>query len=400
MFSKRTNWRLEENAYTRALHRHRASGRAIFDLTFSNPTACGFQYDGAAILGALAAPAALQYDPQPKGMLQARAAVVQYYRQKNSEAHLDLERFVLTTGTSEAYSFLFRLLCEPEEEIVIGHPSYPLFEFLGAIHDVKLRPFRFVYDHGWQIDFAALTKAISSRTRAIVLVHPNNPTGHFVSRSEADQLQRLCLERELALVVDEVFLDYKIPAAETPEKHGSFVFDASVLTFVVSGLSKIAGLPQMKIGWIAANGPDAEVSEAIARLEIVADTYLSLNAAIQHALPTLLAQRSVIQPQIMARIEGNLRKLDEELKRQDLISRLEFEAGWCAVLRVPAVQSDEELAIRLLENHSVLVHPGHFYDFPDEGYLVASLLTPAAEFEEGIRRMIHCVGASNRNELR
>jgi aspartate/methionine/tyrosine aminotransferase len=156
----------------------------------------------------------------------------------------------------------------------------------------------------------------------------------------------------------------------------------------------------MKIGWIAATGPDAEVSEAIARLEIVADTYLSLNAAIQHALPTLLAQRSVIQPQIMARIEGNLRKLDEELKRQDLISRLEFEAGWCAVLRVPAVQSDEELAIRLLENHSVLVHPGHFYDFPDEGYLVASLLTPAAEFEEGIRRMIHCVGASNRNELR
>ena len=400
MFSKRTNWRLEENAYTRALRRHRASGRALFDLTLSNPTACGFQYDEAAILGALAAPAALHYDPQPKGILQARAAVVNYYRQKNSEADLDPERFILTTGTSEAYSFLFRLLCEPEDEIVIAHPSYPLFEFLGAIHDVKLHPFRLVYDHGWQIDFAALTQAISSRTRAIVLVHPNNPTGQFISRSEADQLRQLCLERELALVVDEVFLDYKLPVSGTREKHGSFVFDASVLTFVVSGLSKIAGLPQMKIGWIAANGPDAEASEAIARLEIVADTYLSLNAAIQHALPTLLVQRSVIQPQIMARIEKNLRKLDEELKRQDLISRLEFEAGWCAVLRVPAVQSDEELAIHLLENYSVLVHPGHFYDFPDEGYLVASLLTPAAEFEEGICRIINCVGASPRNDFR
>jgi aspartate/methionine/tyrosine aminotransferase len=399
MFSKRTNWRLEENAYTRALRRHRASGKAIFDLTVSNPTACGFQYDEAAILAALTAPAALHYDPQPKGILQARAAVEQYYREKNSEAHLDLERLILTTGTSEAYSFLFRLLCEPGDEIVIAQPSYPLFEFLAAIHDVKLCPFRLVYDHGWQIDFAVLNKAISSGTRAVILVHPNNPTGHFVARSEAEQLQKLCLQRELTLVVDEVFYDYKMPGSDTRQKHGSFVFDALVLTFVVSGLSKIAGLPQMKIGWIAANGPDAMVREAIARLEIIADTYLSLNAPIQHALPTLLAQRSVMQPQIMTRVEGNLRKLDEELERQDLISRLEFEAGWSAVLRVPAVQSDEELAIRLLESYSVLVHPGHFYDFPDEGYLVVSLLTPAGEFQEGIRGIIECVAASTRKQL-
>jgi alanine-synthesizing transaminase len=396
MFSKRTNWRREENAYTRALRRHRASGTPIFDLTVSNPTACGFQYDGAAILAALTAPAALRYDPEPKGLLQARAAVAQYYQQKNSEAHLDLEQLILTTGTSEAYSFLFRLLCEPGDEIVIAQPSYPLFEFLAAIHDVKLCPFRLVYDHGWQIDFAALTKAMSSRTRAIVLVHPNNPTGHFVSRSEAEQLQKLCLEREIALVVDEVFFDYKIPLADRREKHGSFVFDARVLTLIVSGLSKIAGLPQMKIGWIAANGPDMQVHEAIARLEIIADTYLSLNAPIQHALPTLLAQRGVMQPQIMRRIEENLRKLDEVLQPQNLVSRLEFEGGWCAVVRVPAVQSDEELAIRLLEDYSVLAHPGHFYDFPDDGYLVVSLLTPAGEFGEGIREIVECVAASNR----
>lgn len=400
MFSKRTNWRLEENAYTRALRRHRAGGKPILDLTVSNPTACGFQYDEAAILGALTAPEALRYDPEPKGLSQARAAVAEYYHEKNSEAQVDLERLVLTTGTSEAYSFLFRLLCEPGDEIAIAQPSYPLFEFLAEIHDVKLRPFRFVYDHGWQIDFAALTKATSPRTRAIVLVHPNNPTGHFVSRSEAEKLQKLCLEREIVLVIDEVFLDYKIPFVDTRQKHGSFVFDACVPSFVVSGLSKIAGLPQMKIGWIAANGSDALVREAIARLEIIADTYLSLNTPIQHALPTLLAQRGALQPQIMRRIEENLRNLDEQLKQQKLVSRLELEGGWCAVLRVPAVQSDEELAIRLLEDYSVLAHPGHFYDFPDDGYLVVSLLTPAGEFEDGIRAIIQCVDTTNREKLR
>jgi len=400
MFSKRTNWRLEENAYTRALRRQRARGKPILDLTVSNPTACGFQYDEAAILAALAAPAALRYDPEPKGLLKARAAVEQYYHEKNSEAHVDLERLILTTGTSEAYSFLFRLLCEPDDEIVIAQPSYPLFEFLAAIHDVKLRPFHLVYDHGWQIDFAALTKAATPRTRAIVLVHPNNPTGHFVSRSEAEELRGLCLEREIALVIDEVFLDYKVPVADTRQKQGSFAFDGRTLTFVVSGLSKIAGLPQMKVGWITAAGPDALVRDAIARLEIIADTYLSLNAPVQHALPTLLAQRGATQPQIMRRIEENLHTLDENLERQKLVSRLEVEGGWCAVLRVPAVQPDEELAIRLLEEYSVLAHPGHFYDFPDDGYLVVSLLTPVEEFGEGIRAIIQCVDATNREKVR
>lgn len=204
----------------------------------------------------------------------------------------------------------------------------------------------------------------------------------------------------MALVIDEVFLDYRAPFVETRQKQGSFAFDSRNLTFVVSGLSKIAGLPQMKIGWIAAAGPDALVQEAIARLEIIADTYLSLNAPVQHALPKLLAQRGVIQPQIMRRIEENLRTLDENLEQQNLVSRLEFEGGWCAVLRVPAVQPDEELAIRLLEDYSALVHPGHFYDFSDDGYLVVSLLTPVEEFGEGIRAITQCVNATNREKLR
>jgi alanine-synthesizing transaminase len=392
MFSRRTDWKLEENAYTRALRRHRESGRPVLDLTVSNPTTCGFRYDEAAILSAFQTRAALAYDPQPKGLPQARAAVVEYYRQKDPSAHLDPERFLLTTGTSEAYSFLFRLLCEPGDEVLIARPSYPLFDFLAGIQDVKLHPFHLLYDHGWQIDFHDLERAIGGRTRAILVVHPNNPTGHFIGTGEAGQLNALCLKHQLALVVDEVFLDYEINADAGPKRrHGSFVSNGQALTFVLSGLSKIAALPQMKVGWIAVSDPDAFVGDALARLELIADTYLSLSAPLQHSLPVLLAQRHTMLPQLMARIGSNLRQLDSQLSRQTLVSRLEVEGGWYAVLRVPAVQSDEEIAIRLLEEHSVLVHPGHFYDFPEQGYLVVSLLTPASDFSTGIRGLLACV---------
>jgi aspartate/methionine/tyrosine aminotransferase len=393
MFSKRTNWKLEENAYTRALRRHRESGKPILDLTASNPTTCGFQYDEAAILAALRSPAALHYDPDPKGLRSARKAVVQYYEEKG--ARIDPEHLVLTTGTSEAYSFLFRLLCEPGDEVVIAHPSYPLFDFLATIQDVKLRPFHLVYDHGWQIDFHSLKRAIGAQTRAVLLVHPNNPTGHFIGVDEAEELNALSATHDFALVVDEVFLDYEMRAkAAHKKRHGSFVSNDRTLTFVLSGLSKISALPQMKVGWIAASGPDSAVRDAMARLEVIADTYLSLNAPLQCALPALLAQRRSMQPQLVQRIEENLGKSDTDLGQQKLVSRLEIEGGWYAVLRVPALLPDEELAIRLLEEHSVLVHPGHFYDFPDEGYVVVSLLTPADDFAEGTRRLLAYVADS------
>jgi len=334
----------------------------------------------------------LQYDPEPKGLASARAAVVEYYRQQDPAAQIAPEHLVLTTGTSEAYSFLFRLLCEPGDEIVVAHPSYPLFDFLATIQDVKLRPFQLVYDHGWQMDFRGLQEAIGPRTRAILLVHPNNPTGNFIGTREAGQLQKICRERQLALVVDEVFLDYAIrPANSRSNIHASFVSSEQALTFVLSGLSKIAALPQMKIGWIAASGPDSLVRDAMARLEIISDTYLSLSAPMQYALPALLGQRKQMQPQLLTRIETNLAQLDGNLARQKLVSRLEIEGGWYGVLRVPAVQSDEELAIRLLQEHSVLVQPGHFYEFADEGYLIVSLLSQAAEFSEGISRLLACV---------
>lgn len=392
MFSKRTDWKLEENAYTQALRRHKQSGKSVLDLTASNPTTCGFQYDEVAILAALHTKEALQHEPEPKGLASARAAVLEYYKQKNPATYLNPDRLILTTGTSEAYSFLFRLLCEPGDEIAIAQPSYPLFDFLATIQDVKISPFRLVYDHGWQIDFEGLQKAISARTRAILLVHPNNPTGNFIGAEEAEKLQSICRERNLALVVDEVFLDYEIrPGNSRRKRHGSFISSNHALTFVLSGLSKIVALPQMKVGWIAASGPDALVRDAMARLEIISDTYLSLGAPIQLALPALLSQRENMQRQLLDRIAANLAQLDEKLAGPKLVSRLEIEGGWYAVLRVPAVQSDEELSIRLLEEHSVLVQPGHFYEFAGEGYLVVSLLTPSDQFGEGIRRLLACV---------
>jgi len=389
MFSKRTAWKLEENAFTKALRRVRESGKPIFDLTASNPTTCDFDYDETAILDALRSSAALRYDPDPKGVPAARDAIAQYYEKKNPGAYFDRERLILTTGTSEAYSFLFRLLCEPGDEVLVAHPSYPLFDFLATIQDVILRPFHLVYDHGWQIDFSSLRKAVGTRTRAILLVHPNNPTGNFIGPDEAEQLNAVCREHSLALVVDEVFLGYEMQGAQgRKKKHGSFVFNDRALTFVLSGLSKIAGLPQMKLGWIAASGPETEVRDAMARLEVIADTYLSLSTPLQHALPALLGQSDGVQSQIKRRTNENLCELDRQLAQQKPVSRLEVEGGWYAVLRVPAVQPDEQLAIGLLEQQGVLVHPGHFYEFQSEGYLVVSLLTPAKEFAEGIGRLL------------
>jgi alanine-synthesizing transaminase len=392
MFSKRTDWKLHENAYTRALRAYQQRGQPVLNLTASNPTACGFEYDGDAILTSLQAREVLQYDPDPKGLPSARAAVVDYYREMNPGVNVDPENLILTTGTSEAYSFLFRLLCEPGDEIVIAQPSYPLFEFLATIQDVSLRPFNLIYDHGWQIDFQALAETLTPRTRAILLVHPNNPTGHFIRPVEAERLYSVCAEHSLALVVDEVFLDYRIKtSAAAAQAYGTFATGGRALTFVLSGLSKIVALPQMKLGWIAATGPEAPLRDAMARLEIISDTYLSLSVPLQHALPALLAQRAKMQRQLLHRIESNLRTLDTALSAQKLVSRLDLEGGWYAILRAPAVQSDEDLAMRILERSGVLVQPGHFYEFPEAGYLVVSLLTPRADFEAGIRGLLVCV---------
>ena len=389
MFSQRTNWHLAPNALTRVLKEVRASGQEIFDLTISNPTEAGVRPDAEAVLGALVNPEALHYDPQPRGLLEARNAVCHYYREAHRVFDLDPERLVLTTSTSEAYSYVFRLLCNPGDEILVPKPSYPLFEFLADLADVKLVPYPLLYDHGWQIDFDSLYKAATAQSRAVILVHPNNPTGSYVSGSETAALNAFCRDYNLALIVDEVFLDY----AHDDAPRSSFAANADSLTFTLSGVSKISALPQMKLAWVASSGPNGMVTEAGARLEIIADTYLSLNAPVQLAAAALLAQRKQIQPILLDRLRANLAELDRQLAGHPACVRLQVEGGWYVVLRVPVLGTDEELAIDLLRKTSVIVHPGHFYDFPSDGYLVLSLIAELATFREGVSRLLRVVEA-------
>jgi alanine-synthesizing transaminase len=427
MFSERTNWKLARNRFTQALEEVCAGGTKILDLTVSNPTRAGLRYDEAAILRALASPRALDYDPQSKGLLAAREAVAGYYRDRSGWGERDVasnvasdgidvdpERIVLTTCTSEGYSFVFRLLCNAGDELLVPKPSYPLFEFLADLQDVRLVPYPLIYDHGWQMDFPSLERAVTERTRGVVVVHPNNPTGSFVSAGEVDSLNAFCRERGLAVIADEVFLDYGLetsgakaptqaelyrsdegaapPKGESAlpkrEPHRSFTGDAEVLTFTLSGLSKIAALPQMKVAWVVTSGPRELAAQAMGRLEVIADTYLSMNAPMQWAVPALLEQRVGVQRQLLERIRANLAELDRQLAGQEACSRLDVKGGWYAVMRVPVTRSDEELAIELVREKAVVVHPGHFYDFPEDGYLVLSLITCEAEFSEGMGRVL------------
>ncbi|HXE90112.1 MAG TPA: pyridoxal phosphate-dependent aminotransferase [Terriglobales bacterium] len=389
MFALRTAWDLSSNRLAVALADARRLGREVLDLTESNPARCGFEYDQPAILAALAQPASLDYRPEPLGLLSARQAVAGYYRDRGEEVSAD--RILLTTSTSEAYSFLFRLLCDPDYEVLIPRPSYPLFEFLAGLQDVRLTPYPLFYDHGWHLDRHALESALSSRTRALVVVHPNNPTGSFVPPAEAEYLARLCADRGLALIADEVFLDFPLTSA-APR---SFATQTAALTFTLSGLSKLAGLPQMKVAWVVISGPPGLARPALDRLEVIADTYLSMSTPILLALPHLLETRHRFLAQARPRLTTNLDELDRRLAAQSLVQRLELEGGWYVVLRVPAHQPDEDLALALLGRHGVLLHPGHFYDFPSEGHLVLSLLTPPDIFAEGLRRTLAHLSASS-----
>ena len=382
MFSHRTDWKLSPNRFTQAQQELRAAGREVLDLTISNPTRADLHYDPETILQALVNPEAMDYDPQPKGLRSAREAVAGYYGKQHND--IDPESIVLTTSTSEGYSYVFRLLCNVEDEILVPKPSYPLFEFLADLQDVKLVPYPLLYDHGWQIDFPSLYKAVNHRTRAVVVVHPNNPTGSFVADKERSVLNQFCREYNLALVADEVFLDY----AHDGAARATFADNREALTFTLSGLSKISGLPQMKLAWIVTSGTDEQVDAALARLEVIADTYLSMNAPIQLAAPVLLEQRHSIQALVLDRVRANLSELDRGLAKQKICRRLDVEGGWYAVLRVPVTQSDEDLAIEILRKHSVLVHPGHFYDFPNDGYLIVSLITPLQDFRKGIAKVL------------
>lgn len=392
-FSQRTNWNTEESELAQAFRRRVRAGLPIADLTASNPTRCGFQYDPG-ILAALGDERALDYDPQPRGLPAAREAVCAYYA--GHAVAVAAEQVVLTTSTSEAYSFLFRLLCDPGDEILVPQPGYPLFDYLAGLDDVRLKAAPLVYDFGWQIDPEGFRRAITPATRAIVLVHPNNPTGHFTKAWEVEELAKLCREFGLALIVDEVFLDYGFE--ENPVSFAAGL--EGVPVFVVSGLSKIAGLPQMKSAWIVATGP--ERSHALERLEVIADTFLSMNAPVQWAMLQWLESRESIQRQILARAAANLAELDRQLAGQEATQRLNVEGGWYALLRIPAVQPDGQTVLQLLER-GVWVHPGYFFGMEESGWLVISLLAAEREFSTGVTLLIAFLGThqgGNKNVVR
>lgn len=384
MFSARTDWPLVPNRLSEAVERRRREGLPILDLTESNPTRCGFDYEPAQIFEALANPRALTYQPDPRGLLAAREVVASYYAERG--VGVRPERIFLTASTSEAYSYIFRLLANPGDNVLVPRPSYPLLDFLARLDDVELFPFPLAYDRGWSIDLERLPAIITPRTRALVIVHPNNPTGSFVCREELDFLVGCCKKHGLALVADEVFADYAFaPDSARVHTHAAV---CDVLTFTLSGLSKISALPQMKLAWMVVNGPGELLEDALARLEVIADTYLSVSQAVAEAVPELLEVRHALQPQILSRLRSNLRWLDSQLSQDSLLGRLETEGGWYLILRVPSVRSDEEWALELLTRDGVLVHPGHFYDFPSEGYLVASLLPTPEIFQEAITKLL------------
>ncbi len=356
-FSTRTGWDIGESSLAAAIRQAKAAGRELVDLTVSNPTVCGFEYGS--VLDALTDPRAMVYDPDARGIRSAREAVAAYYADHGAE--VDPDEVILTTSTSEAYGYLLRVLCNAGDEVLAAQPSYPLFDYLADLEDVPLRAYPIFYDFGWWIDFAELERRITPRTRAILLVHPNNPTGHTTGRVERERLEALCLRHGLALVVDEVFLDYGLGAPVESFARGPH----PVLTFVVSGLSKICGLPQMKVAWMAGFGPEAERRQALGRLEIVADTFLSMNAPMQHALPVWLAGRGEIQRQILERVRGNLAAV-----QGSGLEALALEAGWSAILRLPRTLSAEELIL----GPGVSAHPGSFYGIAERNRLVISLL--------------------------
>jgi aspartate/methionine/tyrosine aminotransferase len=347
-------------------------------LTVSNPTVCGFEYDSAGILAALGDARGMMYDPDPRGMRSAREAVARYYA--DHEAEVDPDAVALTTSTSEAYSYLFRLLCNPGDEVLVAQPSYPLFDFLAELEDVRLKPYPLFYDFGWWIDFSELERRIGPRTRAIVVVHPNNPTGHATGAAEREQLEEICVRHGLALIVDEVFLDYPV---ESGVRLSSFaVGPHPALTFCLSGLSKIAGLPQMKMGWLVALGPDQDRVEALGRLEVIADTFLSMNAPAQLALPRWLEGRQGIQGQIVRRVRENLAAAEAAG-----LEVLRMDGGWSAVLRLRGVGKGESVDEWVLREAGVIVHPGRFYGIAEAGRVVVSLITLREVFAEGVRKL-------------
>jgi alanine-synthesizing transaminase len=394
MFSTRIPAQLAPNRLTQALQAHRAAGRPFLDLTDSNPTHAGFNYP-ADLLARLADARALRYDPQPAGALDARQAVAADYARRG--VIVAPERIVLTSSTSEAYSLLFKLLADAGDEMLVPRPSYPLFDHLTRLDLVVTRPYDLDVHGAWSIDFESVERALTPRTRAVLVVNPNNPTGSFVTRDELDRLAALCAGRDIAIIADEVFADYELEPGAASDA-GPTATRQDLLCFALGGLSKSIGLPQVKLGWMAVGGPDRLVDAALHRLELICDTYLSVSTPVQVAAAELLTRGAAIRAQIAARVVANYRWLTSAAAAVPSCRVVRGAGGWSAVLQVPSLESEEDLVVRLLTVHGVLTHPGYFFDCPRESFLVLSLLTPAAVFADGVTRVLQHFDCASRPE--
>ncbi len=388
-FARRTAFDAEASGLHAAARQLRQAGTHLLDLTVTNPTRCGFHYEDRALLEAMCDPAVLRYEADAFGMERARRTVVErYYRQHGAD--LDPDQILLTASTSEAYGFLLKLLCDPGDQVMVPEPSYPLLDLLARLHDVELVPYPLLYHDRWQVEPDALERLVTPRCRAIVAVHPNNPTGHYAGREERRRLASFAARHGLALIADEVFLDYPVAPREMPVSFAAGD-EPEALTFVMSGLSKVLALPQMKLAWTAVRGPRALREEALQRLEVIADTFLSAAAPAQVALEAWLTTAVAMQDQIRSRVVANLATLSRVLAGNSPLTALPVEGGWSVVLRVPALEPDTELALALAERAQVLVHPGSFYGFGERGWLVLSLLGTETEFAEGLTRIATCI---------
>ena len=388
MFSSRVGGHRATNRLARAVAAHRLAGRPLLDLTVTNPTAVGIAYPPA-LLAPLANPASLTYAPDPFGMPAARQAIAHDYERRGPgvakrSGAVDPDRILLTANTSEAYSLLFKLLCEPAgDDVLVPVPSYPLFDHLTVLDGVRPVNYGLEYHGRWELDLASVDEGWTSRTRAVLAVTPNNPTGSVLSPAELQDLDTRCRDRDAALIVDEVFADYPLDATTTiPSPPGA------ALTFRLGGLSKSAGLPQLKLGWILVDGPDDLAAEALSRLELIADTYLSVSTPVQLAASSLIDAGSAVRERIQERVAANYQTLRAALRAHPALEVLHADAGWAAVIRVPAHQPEEEIVLALLTRFDTLVHPGFFFDFPHEAFLVVSLLPGPGVFATAAARLV------------
>lgn len=387
MLSRRTRWDATRNAFAMAREAALARGRELLDLTVSNPTLAGIAYPSEELADILARAARVPYRPDPVGIFAAREALAAEL--STMDDPVDPDHLVLTASTSEAYAWLFKLLANPDDEIVTHTPSYPLLDHLADLESVRIRRFPLHFHAGrWEVETSSVAAALGERTRAVVMIHPNNPTGSFVGAKAQLELAPLLADREVPLIADEVFFDYPFEGATRPPSLASL---RDVPTFVLGGLSKSAGLPHWKLGWIRLAGPPDRVAEAKSGLELIADTFLSVSTPVQAALPEVLAVGRGIRDSIRRRTAENLATLSSEARRSPAIELLPADGGWTAVLRLPLLGSEEEMAIEFLERDGVVVQPGWLFDFAMEGFFVVSLITEPEVFAEGVQRVVERV---------